>query len=28
VRFTNDQALAEPARIDAAIRQQAKALGL
>lgn len=28
VRFTNDQALAEPERIDAAIREQAKALGL
>lgn len=27
VRFTNDQALAEPWRIDAAIREQAKALG-
>lgn len=28
VRFTNDQALAAPERIDAAIREQAKALGL
>ena len=28
VRFTNDQALAEPERVDAAIREQAKALGL
>lgn len=28
VRFTNEQALAEPERIDAAIRAQATALGL
>ncbi|MFN7533916.1 MAG: endonuclease domain-containing protein [Brevundimonas sp.] len=28
VRFTNDQALGEPWRIDDAIREQAKALGL
>ena len=27
VRFTNEEALAEPWRIDAAIREQAKALG-
>ena len=28
VRFTNEQALAEPQQIDAAIRAQARALGL
>lgn len=28
VRFTNEQALAEPSRIDAAIRERAKTLGL
>ena len=28
VRFTNEDALAEPWRVDAAIREQAKALGL
>lgn len=28
VRFTNDQALGEPWRLDDAIREQARALGL